>query len=448
MSSPLRTIPEAAPSLPSAQKDDSRPASTSPNPSPAANTPTPANPPPAKALEPAAASAEEKKLSPKELKEKKKAEKAARRAQTKVVPPQAVVKQQQAQQQQKKQPQGGKKGAEGVVKTIYVSGQEKPGAKGNEVVKEVVAEICTDSAKDRGLVGLLRDLEHGQTGKKKLPVFGIDKAHPDVHAAILTLGMQINKRVIAGSSARCLGFLLAIKRVIEDYKTPEGSALNRHLPGAYLSHQINYITSARPMATAMGNAIRWLKEEISKISPDFTDEMAKKTLVEKIEGFIHEKVTAADEMIVKTACDRYIKDGDVILTFSKSSVVEKILLEANKRGKRFRVIVVDNRPLLEGKNLLAALVNAGVECSYIHLYALSYSMKEATKVFLGAHAVMANGALYSRSGTAVTATAAKNAGVPVLVCCESIKFSDKINIDGIVNNEMGKFLQFIDCFSG
>jgi translation initiation factor eIF-2B subunit delta len=65
-------------------------------------------------------------------------------------------------------------------------------------------------------------------------------------------------------------------------------------------------------------------------------------------------------------------------------------------------------------------------------------MQDATKVFLGAHAIMANGALYSRSGTAVTAMAAQSVGVPVLVLCETIKFSDKINIDGIVNNELGE----------
>jgi translation initiation factor eIF-2B subunit delta len=191
------------------------------------------------------------------------------------------------------------------------------------------------------------------------------------------------------------------------------------------------------MSTAMGNTIRWLKTEISKISPDLTEEVAKNQLVDKIESFIHERFLAADDMIVNTACKSYIADNDVILTFSKSQVVEKTLLEAKKRGTKFRVIVVDSRPLEEGRNLLKALCEAEIECSYIHLYALGYAMEEATKVFLGAHAVMANGALYSRSGTAVTAMAAKEVGVPVLVLCETIKFSDKINIDGIVNNELG-----------
>ena len=193
------------------------------------------------------------------------------------------------------------------------------------------------------------------------------------------------------------------------------------------------------MATAMGNTIRWLKTEISKISPDLTDEVAKRQLVSQIDNFIHERLTAADEMIINTACTNYIEDDDVIVTFAKSQVVERTLLEAKRRGKNFRVIVVDGRPLEEGRNLLRALCEEGIEASYIHLYALDYMMQDATKVLLGAHAMMADGALYSRAGTAVVAAAAESMGVPVLVLCETIKFSDKINIDGIVGNELGKF---------
>lgn len=225
--------------------------------------------------------------------------------------------------------------------------------------------------------------------------------------------------------------------MIEDYETPPDSSLNRHLPGAYLSHQINYITSARPMATAMGNAVRWLKTEISNISPDITDELAKRTLADMIEGFIHERLTAADEMIINTACERYIEDGDVILTFGKSRVVEETLIEAHRRGLRFRVVSVDNRPMQEGQNLLVSMIKAGIAVNYIDLYAVEYIMQDVTKVFVGAHAVMANGALYSRSGTAVIAAAAKAQGIPLITLCQTIKFSEKINIDGIVNNELG-----------
>lgn len=39
---------------------------------------------------------------------------------------------------------------------------------------------------------------------------------------------------------------------------------------------------------------------------------------------------------------------DLIVSSKRSSIVEKILLNAHEEGKRFSVIVVDSRPLLEG----------------------------------------------------------------------------------------------------
>ncbi|KAL7274548.1 hypothetical protein RUND412_002546 [Rhizina undulata] len=392
---------------------------------------------------PAAESSASKPLTAKELKEKKKAEKAARRAQTKgdVGVPQKSQQQQAPKVDQKdsnavkgQSQQKGKKGTpEGIVKTIYVS--ETPPSASKKIAKETGG--VEEAPKDLGIVGLLKDLEVEQNEKKKKAIFGIDNAHSDVHPAILSLGMQINKHILVGSAARCLGFLLAMQRVIEDYETPKGATLNRHLPGHYLSHQVNYLLSARPMSIAMGNTIRWLKTEISKVSPDLTQEAAKKALSLQIGAFIHEKLTAADEMIVRTTVDRYINDDDVIVTYGKSQVIEKTLIEAYRRGKQFRVIIVDDRPLYEGKHMLQALVDVGIECTYINLYTLDDIIEEATIVLLGAHGVLSNGSLYSRSGTAITAMCAAENQKEVIVCCESIKFTDKIFLDAVVCNEIG-----------
>jgi translation initiation factor eIF-2B subunit delta len=74
------------------------------------------------------------------------------------------------------------------------------------------------------------------------------------------------------------------------------------------------------------------------------------------------------------------------------------------------------------------------------MHGLSHAIKDATKVFLGAHAMMSNGRLYSRVGTALVAMSAKErAGgveVPVIVCCETVKFTDKVALDSIVVNEI------------
>jgi hypothetical protein len=74
---------------------------------------------------------------------------------------------------------------------------------------------------------------------------------------------------------------------------------------------------------------------------------------------------------------------------------------AKEKGKRFRVIVADSRPLLEGKCLIRNLSAAGIPCTYINLNAVCYVIRTVNKVFLGAAALLSNGAVISRAGTAL-----------------------------------------------
>jgi len=185
----------------------------------------------------------------------------------------------------------------------------------------------------------------------------------------------------------------------------------------------------------MGNAISWFKREISKVSIDVSDAEAKKTLCDAIDVYIRERVTFADQAIAASTTEK-IKDGDVILTYAKSSIVQRSLLQAHEEGKKFRVIVVDSRPLHEGQHLAATLADAGIETKYCLINGLSHNIQDATKVLLGAHAMMSNGRLLSRIGTALVAMEANEAEKPVLVLCETVKFTERVALDSIVLNEI------------
>lgn len=185
----------------------------------------------------------------------------------------------------------------------------------------------------------------------------------------------------------------------------------------------------------MGNAIRWLKVRISEVDPATPELQAKADLNDAIDNFIRERITVADQVIATSAAEK-ICDGDVILTYAKSSIIQQILVEAFRQGKKFRVIVIDSRPLFEGKQLARALATLGLEVQYALTQAISHAIKDVTKVLLGAHAMMSNGRLYSRIGTAIVAMTAKDADIPVIVCCESVKFTDRVALDSIVMNEV------------
>ena len=68
---------------------------------------------------------------------------------------------------------------------------------------------------------------------------------------------------------------------------------------------------------------------------------------------------------------------------------------------------------------------------------LSYIMQEATKVILGSHAILANGYVMSRVGNSQVALVANAYNVPVLACCETYKFCERVQTDSFVVNELG-----------
>ena len=59
-------------------------------------------------------------------------------------------------------------------------------------------------------------------------------------------------------------------------------------------------------------------------------------------------------------------------------------------------------------------------------------------MLLGAQALLSNGMVLSRAGTALVSLTGHALNRPVLVCCETYKFSDRVQTDSQVYNELGK----------
>ena len=71
-----------------------------------------------------------------------------------------------------------------------------------------------------------------------------------------------------------------------------------------------------------------------------------------------------------------------------------------------------------------------------------FSSTQVTSVFLAAHVLLANGYVMSRAGSSMVAMVAKANNVPVLVCCETYKFCERVQTDAFVMNELGKHEPF------
>lgn len=261
------------------------------------------------------------------------------------------------------------------------------------------------------------------------------KETASMHPAIVALALQYADGSITGGTARCVAMLHALAQVISDYKTPPGKALTRDLM-AQVNSAVDFLVRGRPLGVSMGNAIKFLKLCISKADPNAPESSAKSHLLKQLGDFIQEKVVLADQVLASNAVSK-VYDGDVVMTYSYSQLVLEVLLRAHAAGRRFRVVVVDSRPECEGRQLLRRLLEADVACSYTLLSGLSYAIKEVTKVLLGAAAVLSNGTVMSRAGSACVAMTASAAGKPVMVACETLKFHERVQLDSITHNELG-----------
>eukprot|EP00111_Clytia_hemisphaerica_P003410 TCONS_00009735-protein len=256
-----------------------------------------------------------------------------------------------------------------------------------------------------------------------------------IHPAIIKLGLQFAEGIITGSNARCISMLCALKMVIKDYSTPPQKELSRDLESK-IKPCISFLTQCRNLSQSMGNAIKYLKHQITNLSPELPEAKAKEHLLESIDSFIQERIILADQQITNFAVQK-IHDGNKILIYGFSSLIINILKDAKESGKEFEVVVVDCRPDFPGRETLKRLEDAEIKCSYTLLNNISYIIKEVTTVFLGTHALLANGNVMAKAGTSMVAMVAKSNNVPVLVCCETYKFCERAQSDSFVFNELG-----------
>ncbi|KAI5924677.1 hypothetical protein F4810DRAFT_718942 [Camillea tinctor] len=368
------------------------------------------------------------KLSGAELKAKAKAEKAARRAQIKAT--KEVVKGDAAAPLgpgQSGPSTGDVKANKGKGKQDSVSGTNS-GAAG----KATASKGSTPPAATEPKVTIPECFSHLSIAKKS----AMTNADKDVHPTVLVLGQQMATFAIDESITRLKATLLAFKKVIDSYNTPPGNTLARHLTPHVLNPQIDYLTACRPMCFSMGNAIRWLKLQVSKIDPDVPEQEAKKQLCDSIDSFIQERISVADFVITEKAARRIV-NGDTILVFGRSTLVERTLLHAHSAGTRFSVIVIDDPYEKKGQVLSKTLAAEGISVSYCGDFGgLRWHVQRASMVLLCAESMFSNGSMYGRSGSCDLAIAAKALEIPVTVLCETINITDRVATDSLTYNEI------------
>lgn len=262
-----------------------------------------------------------------------------------------------------------------------------------------------------------------------------------IHPAIVKLGALYKTGSIQDDDDRAYALVVAFHNVITDYTTPPNKSLSWDLD-KYVKTQFQYLVNCRQHSMAMGNIVKFIRFAISEVSPEMNEADAKTIIADKMQNFLDERIIYARENINHHCADN-IRDGDVILTFGSSPVLRGVLLHAATVKKRsFSLVVVDSLPLQEGIRTLAAL-SPFIQCAYTPMAGASRAMKDATRVLLGASALLSNGTIFGAAGTGMIACLAKNFRVPVIFAAESYKFCEKVQLDSIVYNELGNYRELL-----
>ncbi|KAG1464373.1 hypothetical protein G6F56_005097 [Rhizopus delemar] len=140
---------------------------------------------------------------------------------------------------------------------------------------------------------------------------------------------------------------------------------------------------------------------------------------------ITEEIIADLDTVYKGIADQaldFIHANEVIMTTGQSRTVQEFLIRAAQKRK-FQVIVAETAPTYQGHKMALELSKAGIDTTVIADSAIFAAMPRVNKVVMGAHAVLANGALISVTGSHLLAAAAKHHSTPVLVCTALYKLS-------------------------
>ena len=198
-----------------------------------------------------------------------------------------------------------------------------------------------------------------------------------MHPELIRIGLQMNQNLIVDPTSRCIAFLCALESMIQEYEPVAGKQIARDLE-TKLDTIASFLDRCRPLSLSMRNLIRIIRNHFSRVSVDMPVDKVRTQLVEVIERFFHEEIECGLDGIKEHGSVK-IHNADVVMVFGNSFLVRHILGRALSDGKKFKVILVDSNPRLEGRKMLEYLIQVGIDTTYVFINAIAHVMKEVSR---------------------------------------------------------------------
>ncbi len=199
--------------------------------------------------------------------------------------------------------------------------------------------------------------------------------------------------------------------------------------GALLDEFIEITRESEPKIIPLIHLLEDFDDEMKPvIESDTVDLEAVKTqaariLTDKIELFKNNA-----RLVTEKGLD-YVRDGDVIIVHSASSVVTNILVRAREvLNRNFRVIVLEHN-VKRTRQLIPALEKAGIAFEVVPAYNLDHYIEQATKMFVGALTVTSDRKIVAPAGSAGTISLCHLNNISVHLFANTLHFSHRRSMD-------------------
>lgn len=236
------------------------------------------------------------------------------------------------------------------------------------------------------------------------------------HPAIELVVNRIVKDLIGGAADSAREVMAAMAQVASDSQASSLEKLFNEIDGAAMA-----LLKICPSFAPPINVLHMMMGTIEKdIENGASVSEAKKHLAETQATF-NTLIENAFEKMANIGAE-LIKEGDNVFMFSMTSSVWKVLRKAKEQGKNFTVLVTEARPANEGLWTVDEMYKSGIPVTISIDACLAELMARSNIGFAGVDAIAADGSVFNKAGTYLSALAAREFGVPFYFVSDTLKF--------------------------
>ncbi len=181
------------------------------------------------------------------------------------------------------------------------------------------------------------------------------------------------------------------------------------------------ITECQPSIIPLMRLLKYFEEDMEReIKPEMDMATVKQVTIRLLKDRVAQIKRNTGQVTENGLA--YVKNRDVIIVHSASTVVINTLIQAKEKlNRNFKVIILDLSE--RTRQSVQALSDAGIDYIVTPAHNLSHHIEGATKMFLGAMTITKDGKIVAPVGTAGTVSLCRHHNVKVHLFANTLNYS-------------------------